>query len=239
MRLPVQLEELIDYIENDSSLVKNIACIMWYGSSQTKELIHIRSDIDIEIYLKTPEPETLLSLTEILPKHNIFDVSIIYLSDLYSKDSSPDYQHKTKGIFFAFVVNSGVCVYGKPVLEQMVKNITDEQINESLLFSMREVLGRLRTMLTIEPQDDIQFKKYYLRVLKKLIILKGVVSFSRYNIISNHEIVEFSKEIFKSTKAITLINQIVDYDTAMDLKDRCEALVLLENIVNEFRNDRN
>lgn len=239
MKLPAQLEELIDYVKNDSSLLKNVACVMWYGSSQKKRYIHTKSDIDIEIYLKTPEPETLLSLTEILPKHNIFDVSIIYLSDLYSKDSSPDYQHKTKGIFFAFVVNSGVCVYGKPVLEQMVKNITDEQINESLLFSMREVLGRLRTMLTIEPQDDIQFKKYYIRVLKKLIILKGVVSFSRYDMISNHEIVEFSEDIFKSTKAITLINQIVDYDTAMDLKDRCEALVLLENIVNEFRNDRN
>ena len=117
--------------------------IIWIGSRSRSSDVHEQSDLDVQIILDQPDPDTTRELARVLADYPDADLSILYRSDIFDTTARLDFQDGTKGPFFIQVLADGVLLHGEDVYGPIASTLELPVVRPSLMFTIREYLGRL------------------------------------------------------------------------------------------------
>jgi hypothetical protein len=211
---------------------KHLESVIWYGSASKGQDIHPRSDCDMQIILNEPSYDATIELNVILEDYPYVDLSIVYLKDIYDKNGQVVFQNGTKGLFFIHVLAQGKVLYGKNIYKNIADRLGLSEIKPSLVFTIREYLSRLRIMATHNPNDTLRFKKYSLKLLKDILIYKGVISLDEISQVTYEDTYKKTKNSFNfDSKTNLIFSKITDFSSNFTKEDMATLLSNYESIV--------
>lgn len=222
-------------VTSNNYIKPDIVSVIWYGSSSRGMDLHHRSDCDLQIILAKPNIKAIHELGKILEDYPHVDISIIYLSDIIGKDGKIIFQSGTKGSFFVYILAKGKVLYGKNIYEDILIKLDRQSVSDSIVFTSREYLSKLRIMATRSPLDTLNFKKYSLKLFKDILVLDNLVDLEDLHNCSYEDAAKFMKNNHtfsnKSSKALTYL---CNFNHNYSKEDMAYLLYDYENIVNEI-----
>lgn len=132
----------------NSKLNSRIICLIIHGSSLFYPLNnnHLNSDIDLELILEKPEPEDYQIIKNIINKSKIkIECQLRYLEEIENQKSLIFLSHYKIFMYFAYA--NGICLIGKNIYRNLVKDISYKTIEESLLISAQIYFKDIRKSL--------------------------------------------------------------------------------------------
>lgn len=96
MNLPQILKNTLE----NSSILTDIICLLFYGSAKNKEDFHEHSDYDFHIVIKEYNLGNLTILKSILSKFKYLDISIQSLAEIQNQEKQIIFQNGRQGIYF-------------------------------------------------------------------------------------------------------------------------------------------
>jgi hypothetical protein len=229
---------LISYkITTDKRVVEHIRSIIWYGSSSKGVDVHERSDCDLQIVLDKPNLAVTEQLGMILEEFPHVDLSIIYEDDIVNEKGFVDFQSGSKGPFFAHVLAQGKVLYGENVYAPIIDGIDPDASRQSLIYTAREYVSRLRIMATNTPSDTMKFKKYSLKFMQDILVLAGVLDISQMSEVSYEETIKLMQSFGLSSKARRLMKRLPDFKDNFTKKEMAFLLHEYEKLLRQVRFD--
>lgn len=219
----------------ESLPIKNdIICLLNYGSVKIKEDYNNNSDIDFHIVLKKINNETLSDLKNIFNFSEKIDVSIHSIDEIISKNSVI-FQNGNQGVYFIHVLASAEVLLGENIYKKLITEIDDKKVTSSVIEKMRYYVWLLRRNYILK-NDILVFKKYFIRILKDILILEKSINQTNISTLNSREIVNMfidrNKDQFSVTEIFLLVNLInLDQIKNPDIEN---SLVLISDMVNKI-----
>lgn len=207
------------------SISENIVCLLHYGSLKQKEDFHSNSDLDFHLVLKKIDLDTLTQIKDIFGFSSKIDLSFHSMDEIVYNNKII-FQNGNQGVYFIHVLSSSETLIGKNIYLDLVKNLDQKEVIRSIIEKIRYYLWFLRRNYVFENNLKIH-KKYFIRILKDILILEGAIDYSNISLLNNRQIINLYLEKFRSkmnTQEIQLINYLFNLE---DLnKPNIEELIL-------------
>lgn len=230
--------EICQRLTGDKQIEDSLESIIWFGSIRNKQDVHSKSDCDLQVILDKPNYEITMKVNAILEDYPQVDLSIMYLQDIYDQQGRVIFHDGTKSLFFIYVLAAGHILYGRNVYGDITDKFTLEDLQPSLLVTMREYLSRLRVMAIQHPNDTLQFKKYSLKLFKDLLVYYGVESFHKMSEITNDTARTKVQSLHEfSPNSQSALKQVVDYEKNFTREEMVHLLCDYELIIEKVCND--
>jgi hypothetical protein len=234
------LEELCSALALDAAIGPRLISVIWIGSSSHGRDMHSSSDVDLQIIMDRPEVGATAALSAVLSEYPSFDLSILYEKDVFDVDGGVDFQDGTKGAFFIPVLADGVILYGTDFYRTLRGKLTLAQAKPSLMFTIREYLGRLRVMATQGERRAFEFKKYSLKYLKDVLVYEGILRLHEMVHTSNATVIKLFRESYETTAELQeILATITDYSSAFTILQKATLLTVLEALYDSLESDPN
>ena len=175
----------------------HIVSIIWIGSRSRSRDVHEQSDLDVQIILDQPDPDATRELARVLADYPDADLSILYRSDIFDATAGLDFQDGTKGPFFIQVLADGVLLHGEDVYGPIASTLELPVVRPSLMFTIREYLGRLRVMATRGGEPTHAFKKYCVKLLMDVLVHDGRLPLVEMSGTSSADILELAEALYR------------------------------------------
>ncbi len=207
----------------------HLLSVIWIGSSSHGLDPHARSDVDIQLVLDAPTAEVTVALSQILRPYRNIDLSILYPKDVCNPFGELDFQDGTKGAFFIHVLSRGQVLYGLDFYATLRGELPIGVVQASIRFTIREYLSRLRVMALTEDKTA-SFKKYTMKYIKDVLVYAGHLPLETMTGVANSDLVRLAREtgMIDGTIVGRLWDELLDYETPLELSARAQILVCLE-----------
>lgn len=229
---------LTNSIKSNENISPNIVSIIWYGSRSRSIDTHHRSDCDLQIILKKPNLNTIHELGNILENYPNVDISILYIRDIVDSTGNIIFQSGTKGPFFMYILAEGKVLYGQNIYQPLLNKLDSSKVYESLAFTIKEYITKLRIIATRAPSDTIMFKKYSLKLMKDIIAYTKVIPLKKLAVCTYDETISFMLHNFSLSKSCAnSIKKINLFEHNYSKFEMTNILYCLERIVYETLNE--
>ncbi len=185
---------------------KNIVCLLHYGSVKQKEDFNDNSDLDFHIVLKEINTQSLQELKNIFSFSEKIDISIHALNEITYKNKVI-FQNGSQGLYFIHVLSSSELLVGKNIYIKLISELNPSQVNKSLIEKMRYYIWLLRRNYIFNNNVKV-YKKYFLRIIKDILILEKVIDYSNIATLNNRQVLYLFLEKYKNELTPTELNLI-------------------------------
>ncbi len=184
----------------------NIVCLLNYGSVKQKEDFNDQSDLDFHLVLEKIDVETLRAIKDIFSFSNKIDLSFHSIDEIIYKDSII-FQNGNQGIYFIHVLCSSNVLIGKNIYLDIVSKLKREQMNASVIEKMRYYIWLLRRNYVFS-NDLKTYKKYFIRIMKDILIIEGAIDYKNIAELNNRQVVNLFLDRFQQELDINETNII-------------------------------
>lgn len=232
------VDQLAEEISSDPQVAPRLIAIIWTGSRSHGLDVHRGSDFDIQIVMDRPDIDAMVALSAILPRYSPVDLSILYPKDVWDNRGNLDFQDGTKGAFFIPVLAEGRIVHGIDFYQGLRRKLPALGVRNSLEFTIREYLARLRVATIRNASHSFEFKKYVMKTIKDLLVYAGQLPLTEMTTIGNADLITMAKEAgLIWTDPSCEIDDLVDYTQPMEAVRRAKILQALEETFDSLRHN--
>jgi hypothetical protein len=229
-------ELLCTRLLDNSVLRGHITSIVWIGSLSRSIDVHKHSDLDVQIILEHHNDAAMIELAGVFADYPDADLSIMYRSDIVDPSGRLDFQDGTKGPFFIQVLADGVVLYGEDVYRSIAASLELDDARPSLMYTIREYVGRLRVMAVRGAEPTHSFKRYSLKLLKDVLVYDAVLPLAAMPSTCNAEVVRLTEVTYAlRADALELLTRLVDLDDPFGARERAVILGACEALVQSLR----
>ncbi|HEY4832900.1 MAG TPA: hypothetical protein VIH61_10120 [Waddliaceae bacterium] len=191
----------------------NIVCLLHYGSVKQKEDFNDQSDLDFHLVLKRIDMEVLKEIKNIFSFSNKIDLSFHSIDEIVYKDTVI-FQNGNQGIYFIHVLCSSQTLVGENIYLKIVSKLKQEQVNISVVEKMRYYIWLLRRNYVFANDLKI-YKKYFVRIIKDILILERIIDYKNIAELNNRQVVNLFLDKFQQeldTNEISLISNLISLE---------------------------
>ncbi len=226
------MRDLCCELTSSPLLRTRLRALIWIGSKSAARDVHAGSDLDLQLFLDRPDVDSTREVARVLSKFPDVDLSVMYERDLWGEDGDVDFQDGTKGAFFVHVLARGIVLYGDPVYAAAIDRIDAKQLQESLIFTIREYLSRLRVMTMQGESTAYDFKKYALKLLRDALAVTGQIDMGDMVSLDNPAIIIKARTAFGLDRLYSesVVAALCDYSETFTTAEKALVLVDLERV---------
>lgn len=140
-----QINTLISRLKKvfENAFGSRIVCLIHHGSSVYKGIDNEFSDIDLELVLLKNEIKDYEIVKNIIKNSKIkIECQLRYLSEITNSQSLiANTKYK---MFMYFAYSNGICLLGKNIYQDLINNLSDNEIKKSLLISAQIEFKNIR-----------------------------------------------------------------------------------------------
>lgn len=213
---------------------QNIVCLLHYGSVKQKEDFNNESDLDFHLVLKNIDAQTLRDIRDIFGFSNKIDLSFHSIDEIVY-DNNLIFQNGNQGIYFMHVLASSDTLVGENIYLQLIPKINEEQVRKSIIEKTRYYVWLLRRNYVSENNLKVH-KKYFIRIVKDILILEKLIDYSNISTLSNRQVVHLFIEKFQhqlNEHEISLVSNLLNLEEVKNPEiENC--LVFFARKINEI-----
>lgn len=224
--------------EKFNSIFKNrIICLLYYGSHAYDREIKETSDYDFCLVLDERQSKDNLYIRKVLNGLKKVELTLHYLKDL-EEDGWDNFHSDNHGIFYMYHFASTQAIIGNNIFARKIHLLQSADVIASLRRQVIEYFWRLDNIIFTLPDNELInsdiLRKYSIRILQDLLIIKGEISFEEINRLNYTEfyndILIKSYYISNTTKELVwlIINKL---DISVE-----NIIVLKEVLYEDFKN---
>lgn len=213
---------------------ENIVCLLHYGSVKQKEDFNSQSDLDFHLVLKKIDAQTLRDIKDIFGFSNKIDLSFHSLDEIVY-DNNLIFQNGNQGIYFMHVLASSDTLAGENIYLQLIPKIDEEQVRKSIIEKTRYYIWLLRRNYVSENNLKVH-KKYFIRIIKDILILEGIIDYSNISTLSNRQVAHLFIEKYQhqlNEHEFALVSNLLNFEEVKDPEIE-NLLVLFARQINEI-----
>ena len=170
----------------------NIICLLHYGSVKQKEDFSTRSDLDFHLVLKVVDEKALQDIKDVFGFCHKIDLSFHSIDEVLYKDKII-FQNGNQGLYFMHVLSSSETLIGENIYLQMISNLDQEKVKTSVIEKIRYYIWLLRRNYVFENDLNVH-KKYFIRIMKDILILEKFIDYSNISTLNARQIVNLFLE---------------------------------------------
>lgn len=213
---------------------QNIVCLLHYGSVKQKEDFTDQSDLDFHLVLKKIDAQTLRDIRDIFGFSPKIDLSLHSLDEIVHGDRLI-FQNGNQGIYFMHVLGSSETLVGENIYLRLIPKMNEGQVRESVIEKIRYYIWLLRKNYVLGNDLKIH-KKYFIRIIKDILILEKLIDYSNISTLNNRQVVHLFIDKFQhqlSEHELKLVSNLLNLEDVKDPEiENC--LVLFAGRVNEI-----
>lgn len=213
---------------------QNIVCLLHYGSVKQKEDFTNESDLDFHLVLKKIDEQVLHDVRDIFGFSQKIDLSFHALDEVVYSDELI-FQNGNQGLYFMHVLGSSETLVGDNIYLQLIPKMDEKQVRKSIIEKIRYYIWLLRKNYVL--RNDIKvYKKYFIRIIKDILILEKLIDYSNISTLNNRQVVHLFVDKFQhqlNEHELKLISSLLNLEEVKDPEiEYC--LVLFARQVNEI-----
>ncbi len=214
---PIRTASQVKILCEQMPIKDNVVCLLHYGSVKNKEDFNSDSDLDFHLVLKEISKETLRDIKSIFGFSKKIDLSFHSLDEILYKNNII-FQNGNQGIYFMHVLASSEVLVGSNIYIDLVGKIKETEVRRSIIEKIRYYLWFLRKNYVL--RNNIKdYKKYFLRIIKDILILDKIIDYLNISKFTNHQVVDLYIEKYNellSDKEKKLVIDILSLENIAD-----------------------
>ena len=213
---------------------QNIVCLLHYGSVKQKEDFTDQSDLDFHLVLKKIDAQTLRDIRDIFGFSQKIDLSFHSLDEVVYDDNLI-FQNGNQGLYFMHVLGSSETLVGDNIYLQLIPKMDEEQVRKSIIEKIRYYIWLLRKNC-VSGNDLKIHKKYFIRIIKDILILEKLIDYSNISTLNNRQVVHLFIEKFQhqlNEHELELVSNLLNLEEVKNPEIE-DCLVLFARRVNEM-----
>ncbi len=210
----------------------NIICLLHYGSVKQREDFTNTSDLDFHLVLKNLNSTTLVQIKEIFGFSNKIDLTYLTLDEVICGDQII-FNNGNQGIYFMHILASSEILVGENIYKKLILKANESKINRSIIEKVRYYIWLLRRNFVFE-NDILIHKKYFVRILKDILILQKIINYENISKFNNRQIISlFIENNHLEVNEIVLINSLINLENVKSPKIP-ETLTLFKKFIDNI-----
>ena len=145
------------------------------------------------------------------------------------------FQNGNQGLYFMHVLGSSETLVGDNIYLQLIPKMDEERVRQSIIEKIRYYVWLLRKNYVLKS-DLKTHKKYFIRIIKDILILEKIIDYSNISTLNNRQVVHLFIDKFQhqlSEHELKLISSLLNLDEVKDPEiENC--LVLFARQVDEI-----
>lgn len=213
---------------------ENIICLLHYGSVKQKEDFNKQSDLDFHIVLKKIDAQTLRDIKDIFGFSNKIDISIHSLDEIIYQNNLI-FQNGNQGLYFMHVLGSSETLVGENIYLDLIPKMDEDQVKKSIIEKIRYYVWLLRKNYVLGNSLRTH-KKYFIRIIKDILILEKLIDYSNISTLNNRQVVHLFIEKFQhqlSKHELKLVSNLLLLEEVKNPEIE-DCLVLFAKQINEI-----